>query len=81
MYSSKLSSILSNIIQLPNRLSFSDCILHEYITDEAQNQGGGQCSFRLQKYNKFNVKMPSSFSHKKKEERQMLLRQSNCFSM
>ena len=31
--------------------------MNEYITDTAQNQGGGQCSFRLQKYNKFSFKI------------------------
>ena len=31
--------------------------MNEYITDKAQNQGGGQCSFSLHKYNKFNVQI------------------------
>ena len=31
--------------------------MNEYITDKAQNQGGGQCSFSLQKYNKFKVQI------------------------
>ena len=34
-----------------------DVISEEYVTDKVQNQGEGQYSFSLQKYDKFNVQI------------------------